>query len=341
MAIKVFIVEDEFAIAMDIELRLSQMGYEVLGTADNYQDLLAFLSHTQPDVLLMDIHIKGDKNGIDTAQELHQQYDIPIIFVTAFADSKTFEEAVKTQPFGYLTKPFKDTDLQFAIEIALQKHKNLHQQEDYKSILNLYFDKGVVIFDNELNIVFFNTNALKLLKQENLRDKKITTFIPNILSFLNRLEPAWYSLEEKIKIYLSEMPAQSNKYILFLEQEQNHNSEQETSTQQNERFGIDDIFFVRDRGRMVSIKIQDILYLEAFDNYTTIVLEEKRVLASALLKRFADLLPYPHFCRIHRSYIVAINKITKIEDGHVYIQNHNIPIGKNYKDELVKLVKVI
>ena len=341
MAIKVFIVEDEFAIAMDMELRLSQMGYQVLGTADNYQDLLGFLSHTQPDLLLMDIHIKGDKNGIETAKELHQQYDIPIIFVTAFADSKTFQEAIKTQPFGYLTKPFKDTDLQFAIEIALQKHKNLHHQDDYKSILNLYFDKGIVIFDYELNIVFFNTHALKLLKQENLTDKKITAFIPNILSFLNRPEPAWYNLEEKIKIFVSEMPTQNNKYILFLEQEQNNDAEQETSTPQENRFDIEGVFFVRDRGRMMSIKVQDILYLEAFDNYTTIVLEEKRVLASALLKRFADLLPYPQFCRVHRSYIVAINKITKIEDGHVYIQNHNIPIGKNYKDELVKLVKVI
>lgn len=339
MSIKVFIVEDEFAIAMDMELRLSQMGYQVLGTADNYQDLLSFLSHTLPDVLLMDIHIKGDKNGIDTAKELHKQYDIPIIFVTAFADSKTFQEAVKTHPFGYLTKPFKDADLQFAIEIALQKYKDLHQQEDYKSILNLYFDKGVIVFDYELNIVFFNDNAIKLLKEQDLRNKKITVFIPNILSFLNRPEPVWYNLEEKIKISVSEMPVQGNKYILFLEQEQNE--DEHKTLQQEQRFNIEDIFFVRDRGRMVSIKIQDILYLEAFDNYTTIVLEEKRVLASALLKRFADVLPYPQFCRIHRSYIVAINKITKIEDGHVYIQNHNIPIGKNYKDELVKLVKVI
>jgi len=341
MAIKIFIVEDEFAIAMDMELRLSKMGYEVLGNADNYNDVLSFLSSNVPDVLLMDIHIKGDKNGIDIAKELHSKYNIPIIFVTAFADSKTFQEAIETQPFGYLTKPFKDADLQFAIEIALQKHKNLHQQSEYMSIINLYFDKGIVIFDYELNIVFFNTNALKMLKQQDLTGKKITAFIPNILSFLNRVEPSFYNLEEKIKISVSEMPSQANKYILFLEQEQNIVQEEESSASDKQRFGIEDIFFVRDRGRMVSIKIQDILFLEAFDNYTTIVLEEKRLLAGALLKRFADILPYPQFCRVHRSYIVAVNKITKIEDGHVFIQNHNIPIGKNYKDELVKLVRVI
>lgn len=341
MKIKVFIVEDEFAIAMDMELRLSQMGYSVLGTADNYNDLFDFLSHTLPDVLLLDIHIKGEKNGIDIAKELQNKYDIPIIFVTAFGDSRTFQEALETQPFGYLTKPFKDTDLQFAIEIALQKHKNIHQQNDYKSILNLYYDKGIVIFDYELNILFFNDNAVKMLKQEDLTRKKITAFIPNVLSFLNRIEPSYYNIEERIKICVSEMIEQPNKYILFLEQEQNNLIEQETNTLQGERFSFEDIFFVRDRGRMVSIKIQDILYLEAFDNYTTIVLEEKRVLASALLKRFADILPYPQFCRVHRSYIVAVHKINKIEDGHVYIQNHNIPIGKNYKDDFAKLVKVI
>lgn len=341
MAVKVLIVEDEFPIAMDIELRLSQMGYEVLGIADNYDDIFNFLSRLHPDVLLMDIHIKGDKSGIDAAKEILEKYNIPIIFVTAFADNNTFQEAVKTQPFGYLTKPFKDTDLQFAIEIAIQKHKDLYQQKDYKAILNLYFDKGIVIFDNDLNIVFFNANAAKLLKTDHLADKKITFFIPNVLSFLNRPEPSWYNLEEKIKMCVSQMPTQENKYVLFVEQEQKTYIEPESTSLHEQRFDIGDIFFVRDRGRMISIKIQDILYLEAFDNYTTIVLEEKRVLASALLKRFADLLPYPQFCRVHRSYIVAVNKITKIEDGHVYIQNHSIPIGKNYKEDLTKLVKVI
>jgi len=77
MAIKIFIVEDEFAIAMDMELRLSKMGYEVLGNADNYNDVLSFLSSNVPDVLLMDIHIKGDKSGIDIAKELHSKYNIP------------------------------------------------------------------------------------------------------------------------------------------------------------------------------------------------------------------------------------------------------------------------
>ncbi|MCS7075154.1 MAG: response regulator [Bacteroidia bacterium] len=342
MAAKVFIVEDEFAIAMDIELKLSQMGYKVVGTADNYKDLLDFLSHTPADILLMDIHIKGDKNGIDIARELYQRRRIPIIFVTAFGDSKTFQEAMKTEPFGYLTKPFKDSDLQFAIEIALQKYKELHQQENYKSILNLYFDKGIVIFDNDLNILYYNSNALKLLKKQNLNEKKITAYIPDVLSFINKAEPSVYDTEDKTKIYVCQMPNDEHKYVLFLEQEQSlSNFETENTSPHDTRLNIDDLFFVRDRGRMISVKIKDILFLEAFDNYTTIVLDEKRVLASALLKRFADILPYPQFCRVHRSYIVAIDKITKIEDGHIYIQNHSIPIGKNYKDDLTKLVKVI
>jgi len=123
MKTKVLIVEDEFSIALDIRQRLEEMDYDVVDWAQNYEEALIKIVELSPQVVLMDINLNQDKDGIDTAKQIHKSFDIPVVFVTAFSDKATFDKAMEAIPMGYVTKPFKDEDLQHNIELALQRHK--------------------------------------------------------------------------------------------------------------------------------------------------------------------------------------------------------------------------
>ena len=132
--INVFIVEDESVIALDIQMCLEKKGYNVLGIASNSVDALKKIEETDPDIILMDIMIKGDVDGIETAKKVLELKQIPIVFLTAYADQKTIERAKDANPYGYILKPFKEIDLHTTIEIALSKFK-----KDREAITHLKF----------------------------------------------------------------------------------------------------------------------------------------------------------------------------------------------------------
>lgn len=120
---KILIVEDEFIVAADLSARLRKIGYEVIGAVSSSVEAIEKVERESPDLVLMDIVIKGDRDGITTAEIINQKYNIPVVFLTAYADSDTFNRAKATQPFGYITKPFQQQDIQIAIEIALQRYE--------------------------------------------------------------------------------------------------------------------------------------------------------------------------------------------------------------------------
>ncbi len=120
---RIFLVEDESIVAKDVEGILKSQGYEVVGIADTGKKALSEVEKLAPDVILMDIRIKGPMDGIDTAKEIQKKHDIPIIYVTAYADDKTLGRAKITGPFGYIVKPFQERELKTAIEVASYKHK--------------------------------------------------------------------------------------------------------------------------------------------------------------------------------------------------------------------------
>lgn len=120
---KVLIVEDEFITAHDISRQLKKLGYVVCGTVDSGELAIAKAAELRPDVVLMDIVLQGKINGIAAAQEIWHTYQIPIVFLTAFADPDTVQQARDTQPFGYLLKPFRSEDLNVAIQVALRRHQ--------------------------------------------------------------------------------------------------------------------------------------------------------------------------------------------------------------------------
>ena len=120
---RILVVEDEAVIAMEVESRLISMGYEVVGCAASGEQALAIARANKPDLALMDIHIRGDRDGIAVAAELRDQFGFPCVFLTAYGDSATIERASQTGPMGYLLKPFSDREIHAAIEIGLYREK--------------------------------------------------------------------------------------------------------------------------------------------------------------------------------------------------------------------------
>jgi diguanylate cyclase (GGDEF)-like protein/PAS domain S-box-containing protein len=120
---QVLIVEDEAITAMDIQITLEGLGYEIIGIADTGKEALAFVEQCKPDLIFMDIVVKGDIDGTQAAIEIKKRFNIPIIFLTAYQDDNTFNQAKLSDPYAYLPKPFDKKDLRVAAELALYKHQ--------------------------------------------------------------------------------------------------------------------------------------------------------------------------------------------------------------------------
>jgi DNA-binding LytR/AlgR family response regulator len=121
IAVKLLIVEDEMIIAADIALQLSKLGYEVSGIVPRGEEAIRHVETNRPDLVLLDISLKGPLDGIDTAHAIHQRWNIPIIYVTANTDEATFARAKKTRPYAFISKPIRAIELQRAIELAISR----------------------------------------------------------------------------------------------------------------------------------------------------------------------------------------------------------------------------
>lgn len=120
---RIAVVDDEMIVAKDLESTLRSFGYEVPGTAPTGQEAITLAALHKPDLMLMDIRLRGELDGIETARHIQQQLDVPIVYVTAYADEATLERARDTCPYGYLVKPVQDTALRSAVSTALHRHR--------------------------------------------------------------------------------------------------------------------------------------------------------------------------------------------------------------------------
>ena len=166
---KIFVIEDEVIISKDIQRSLKKLGYEVVGSAvsgEGALEKLAALAPAElPDLLLSDINIKGPFDGIETAARAREQFHIPVIFLTAFADADTLERAKQTGPFGYLLKPFEERELSTAIEMGLYKHRaerELQQSQELLFATLKSIGDGVIAADSDERITFINPVACAL-----------------------------------------------------------------------------------------------------------------------------------------------------------------------------------
>jgi DNA-binding LytR/AlgR family response regulator len=119
--IKILVVEDEMIIGAKISMQLTSLGYEVTGMLARGEDAIIQVQENKPDIILLDIHLKGKMDGIETALQIQKHNDVPIIYLTANSDEATFNRARVTKPYAFISKPFKQLDLQRAIELTISR----------------------------------------------------------------------------------------------------------------------------------------------------------------------------------------------------------------------------
>jgi len=248
--INVLVVEDESIVSKDIQHSLKKLGYNILGASATGEKAIELASSERPDVVLMDIMLKGEMNGIEAADRIKKDLSIPIIFLTAYADELTLSKAKLTQPYGYILKPFKEIDLHTTIEMAIYKH----------------------------------TKEQEVVKERDL----LNSIIEN---------------KEKNKEYI----------------------------------------FVRSNSKLVKLKTTDVFYIEALKDYVVIHTNDKRYTIHSTMKDIEQKMGNKEFLRVHRSYIIRLDKIATIEQPNLTLEKVDklIPIGGSYKDVLIKKINQV
>ncbi|MFP4374005.1 MAG: EAL domain-containing protein [Spirochaetaceae bacterium] len=159
---RILVVEDEKIISLDLQRRLERFGYQVVGLTATGTDAVEKARALLPDIILMDIMLGGDIDGIDAARQIKAELGIPVIFLTAFADEKTLARAKEAEPYGYVLKPFKERELYTTIDMALYKssvHKKLQSQERWFSGILHSVGDAIIATDAQNNIQFMNPVA--------------------------------------------------------------------------------------------------------------------------------------------------------------------------------------
>jgi len=145
-SIKILIVEDELIIAEDIRIQLNSLGYSVTGIARTYEKAIGLLENQVPDLMLVDIRLKGDRDGITLAEYVRKNHEMPLIFLTSHADTNTVERAKKVNPDGYLIKPYEREDLYTSIEIAFSNY--LKSRAGSNALKNLEEKSNAILDDS-------------------------------------------------------------------------------------------------------------------------------------------------------------------------------------------------
>jgi len=187
---RILIAEDETIVAMDIKRRLTTLGHEVLGIVSTADDCIRFAIEQKPDLILMDIILKGKNDGIVAAEEIKANLNIPIVFLTAHSDDNTIQRAKLTEPYGYIIKPFEIKDLQSTIEIALYKYKmeaRLTESELRYRTLVVTATDSVLTLDEDGTITSCNNKALQMFNYEEqaIIGESIKKILPDV--FVNHL----------------------------------------------------------------------------------------------------------------------------------------------------------
>jgi DNA-binding LytR/AlgR family response regulator len=246
---KVYIVEDEILVSKDLENILKTNGYNVVGVSQSGEEFLEKVVEERPNIVLMDIMLKGKITGIEAAKKLREMLDIPVIFLTAYVDENTVEKAKESFPYGYIIKPFREKELITTIEVALNKYQA----------------------DQEI--------------------KKERDLLYNLVSNKNET----------------------------------------------------DCIFVRADYRLNKISFKDIYFVEAMKDYVTIHTSDNMYTVHSTMKEMQKILPEKEFVRVHRSYIVRIDKIYSIKYPDIVIENKMkvIPIGGLYRKELYRKLNLL
>ncbi len=159
----ILIVEDENIVAMELDERLQEMGYRVTDICATGKTAVEKAKKNKPDIILMDIILKGEQDGIETAAAIRENLDIPVIFLTSHSDKKTLNRALKESPYGYILKPFREKELQITIKLALERHtmeEKVRESETWLQTTLNSIEDGVITTDRNGIIKFINPAAV-------------------------------------------------------------------------------------------------------------------------------------------------------------------------------------
>ena len=248
--INVLVVEDEAIVSKDIQQSLKKLGYNIAGASSTGEKAILLAESEKPDIILMDIMLKGEMNGTEAAEKIRAAFSIPIIFLTAYADEATLARAKITEPHGYILKPFKEIDLHTTIEMAIYKHGK---------------------------------------EQEMIKERDL------LFSLVDSKE-------------------QSGDFI-----------------------------FVKSNSRLVKLRNTEIFYIEALKDYVVIHTEKTRYTIHSTMKEINNKMSSDDFLRVHRSYIVRLDKIATIEYPSLTLENIEkvIPIGGSFRDDLNSKINLV
>ncbi len=198
----ILVIEDESIVSKDIQMSLKRLGYNIVGSASTGEDAVEIANDTHPDLILMDIMLKGKLNGIETAHIIRESIDVPIIYLTAYADDSTLSKAKITEPYGYIIKPFQEIDLHTSIEMALYKHGK--EKEKKKEVEMLF--SAVEGSDKEDILFVRSKSSLVKLKAENI------IFVEALKDYVSIFTPkAKYVIHSTMKDIEKKLP--SNDFL--------------------------------------------------------------------------------------------------------------------------------
>ena len=159
---RIFIVEDEAVVALDIKGRLQRMNYDVVGIASSGEDAMPAVGVLKPDVVLMDVSLGGGMDGIEAAARIKEQFRIPVVYITAYNDAELIARISLTEPFAYVLKPFEEAELHAAVEIALLRHRlesALFEQKQLLATTLNNIDDGVIVAGDDGRVRYLNPIA--------------------------------------------------------------------------------------------------------------------------------------------------------------------------------------
>jgi PAS domain S-box-containing protein len=363
--LKVMIVEDEMIVAKDLQRILKKLNYEPTDPFAIGKKALEQIEFLRPDFVLLDISLKGDMDGVQLAEHIMHDYGIPFVFITAFSDKQTLSRAKMVEPYGYIIKPFSEDDIRTTIELALYKHsRDLEQKSKSNTFADALdnIEQGIIITDTMRKIIFINRTAETLVGVS--RSDAMGSEVDSVLkfpddgaknTFLKLFAPdekangqdAMEVTFAKSKVTVNAFPVntsnqRNNGMAIVLTASGAESATPSSSTEKNLISFLETVystngFFVKKDSKFVRVNFKDILFIEAMDNYVILKITggEQYVLHSSM-KDIESRVPQLTFARVHRSYIVQVDKIQSIEENLLVVEGHRIPVGKSYKDTLME-----
>lgn len=204
---RVMIVEDEILIAEALRLRLERMGYTVVGVVASGEEALNLVANTTPDLVLMDIRLAGSMDGITAGEHIHSRFGLPVVYLTANSDPETIERVIRSQPYGYISKPIDDATLRSTLSIAFQKselERTYRRRERHYLSTLAKLESAVFVLDAAGRLCFLNPAAMALTGVEAGNPDNFS--IGEVLSFVNeageRLDPVGQCLTLRQEVIL-------------------------------------------------------------------------------------------------------------------------------------------